>query len=523
MIPNALARALVLFALSALAARAEVRLHNLFTDHMVLQQGTTVPVWGWAEDGERVTVEFRGQKVTTTAKGGRWMVNLKNLKPGAAAVMKVSGVRKGKNGASDSHSVVQVNDVLVGEVWVASGQSNMEWAMRSSFNSSNDIAHSANGAIRLFSVPKLKLNAPTNNVNASWVECGPETVPGFSAVAYYFARDLQKALGVPVGVIHTSWGGSPAEVWIREDLMLKDAEYRRDIMDAFSRNYAKYTNTLAGWEKRRAAALAAGTNYTQPRPALGWKPAELYNGMIANIIPYAINGAIWYQGESNAGRAWQYRRLFADMIKNWRNDWDRNFTFLEVQLAPWDKSKRRSLEAITAAPGSSDWAELREAQWLTTRNVKKVGMAVITDVGDKDDIHPTRKEPVGARLALLAQKIAYKQRLIADGPTYRSSKFQGGNAVLSFDNVDGGLEARGGPLTGFAIAGPNQEFVWANAAIEGEKVVVSSPAVPNPVAVRFGWADFPVVNFFNKKGLPATPFRTDDWKMVTKPEPKEIK
>ena len=241
--------------------------------------------------------------------------------------------------------------------------------------------------------------------------------------------------------------------------------------------------------------------------------------MIANIIPYAINGAIWYQGESNAGRAWQYRRLFADMIKNWRNDWDRDFTFLEVQLAPYDQSRKRSVEQITATPVESNWAELREAQLLATENLKKVGMAVITDVGEKDDIHPTKKAPVGARLALLARKITYGEKIVADGPTFDGVKFKDGKAILSFKNVGGGLLAQGGALTGFAIAGEDKQFTWATATIEGDKVVVSSATVAKPAAVRYGWADFPVVNLWNKDGLPATPFRTDDWPMITKPKP----
>ena len=523
MTPNALFRAVLVLALSLATARAEVRLHNLFTDHMVLQQGTKVPVWGWADEGERVTVEFRGQIVSATTKDGRWLVQLKNLEPGPAETLKVSGTLGRKAGGPEQHSVVQVNDVLVGEVWLASGQSNMEWPLSKSFESSNDIKQSANAKIRLFTVPKLKLNAPTNNVKSKWVECEPDTVPGFSAVAYYFARDLQKALGVPVGVIHTSWGGSPAEVWIREDLMLKDPEYKRDIMDTYAGSHAKYLASVEIWKKEKEAAEKAGQAFTKRQPYADWKPAELYNGMIANIIPYAVNGAIWYQGESNAGRAWQYRRLFADMIQNWRHDWDRDFTFLEVQLAPWDNGRRRALNVITAKPEPSTWAELREAQLLTTRNLKKVGMAVITDVGDKDDIHPTKKEPVGARLALLARKITYGERIIADGPTLASAKFKDGKATLRFENVGGGLEAKGGPLSGFAIAGTNQVFAWATASIEGDKVVVSNPAVPQPVAVRYGWSDFPVVNLFSKQGLPATPFRTDDWKMETKPEPKEPK
>jgi sialate O-acetylesterase len=510
---NALTRVLFVVALGVLSASAEVQLHNLFTDHMVLQRGTSVPIWGWAGDGEKVTVEYRGETASTTARKGKWMVKLGKMDVGAPGTLRVSGEKDGK------HSTVSVSDVVVGEVWVASGQSNMEWPLRSSFQATNDIANSANAQIRLFTVPKLKLNSPTNNVNGKWQLCGPDSAPGFSAVAYYFARDLQKALGVPVGVIHTSWGGSPVEVWIREEMMANNKEFKRDILDTHTASAERAKVAIAQWEKEAADAKKSGQPFTKRRPGVAWKPAELYNGMIGNIIPYAIKGAIWYQGESNAGRAWQYRRLFATMIENWRHDWNRDFTFLEVQLAPYDMSRKRSLEEITAAPGDSAWAELREAQYLATENLKKVGMAVITDVGDKDDIHPTKKQPVGARLALLARKIAYGEKIVADGPEFDEAKFKDGKAILSFDHVGGGLEARGGKLTGFAIAGEDKKFVWADAKIEGDKVIVSSPNVPKPAAVRYGWSDFPVVNLFNKDGLPATPFRTDDWPMTTKPKP----
>ncbi|HRZ37161.1 MAG TPA: sialate O-acetylesterase, partial [Candidatus Paceibacterota bacterium] len=248
--------------------------------------------------------------------------------------------------------------------------------------------------------------------------------------------------------------------------------------------------------------------------------AELYNGMIAPLVPYGIRGAIWYQGESNAGRAWQYRTLFADMIRNWRRDWGQgDFTFLAVQLAPWDRNKKRTLEAIAAEPVESDWAELREAQMHVAKTLRKVGVAVITDVGDKDDIHPTRKVPVGERLALAARAIAYHERIDGLSPVYKSARFSGGRAVVKFDSVGGGLEARGGELTGFAIAGPDRRFVWAKAEIQGRnKVVVSSPSVPQPTAVRYGWADYPVVNLFSQCGLPASPFRTDDFPMLTAPK-----
>jgi sialate O-acetylesterase len=517
MIHSAMLRVVLVLVSAAVVSRAEVRLHNLFTDHMVIQQGTSVPVWGWAADGEKVTVEFRDQKVSTVAKDGKWMVKLGKMDAaGPAGTLKVTGDNPA---ATDKrHSSVVLMDVVVGEVWVASGQSNMEWPLNRSFEPAADIAASANPNIRLFTVPKLKLNTPTNNVNGSWQLCAPETVPGFSAVAYYFARDLQKALGVPVGVIHTSWGGSPAEVWIRESFMAADKEWNADILGRFAADKARAEAAIAKWEEQRAAAAKEKKPFTARRPSGGWKPAELYNGMIANIIPFAIKGAIWYQGESNAGRAWQYRRLFTDMIENWRKDWDRDFTFLEVQLAPFDMSRKRSLEEITATPGDSGWAELREAQLLATKNLKRVGMAVITDVGDKDDIHPSKKGPVGSRLALLARKISYGQKIVADGPQFDGVKFKGGRAVLSFESVGGGLDARGGKLTGFAIAGEDKKFVWADAVIEGDKVVVSNPSVAKPASVRYGWSDFPVVNLFNKEGLPATPFRTDDWPMVTRPK-----
>jgi sialate O-acetylesterase len=237
--------------------------------------------------------------------------------------------------------------------------------------------------------------------------------------------------------------------------------------------------------------------------------------MIAPLIPFSIKGAIWYQGESNAGRAKQYRSLFADMIRNWRQDWGiGDFTFLEVQLAPYDKVKRRSVEAITAKPEDSDWAELREAQSMATKNLPKVGMAVITDVGEKDDIHPKKKEPVGARLALAGRGIAYSDKIEYSGPIYKSMKVKGDKAIVSFDHADG-LEARGGELKGFAVCGLDKKFVWAKAEVDGDKVIVSSPDVKEPVAVRYGWSDFPVLNLWNKAGLPASPFRTDDFPMVT--------
>lgn len=477
---------LVLFAAAGLAlgsaGRAEVRLPAVFSDGMVLQQGMRAPVWGWADDGEEVTVSFRGHSAKTKAKDGKWMVKLNRLKAGGPDDLVVEGKNR-----------IELKGVLVGEVWICSGQSNMEFPLSKSFDSAADIAASANPKLHLFHVPKIKANAPQEDVKAQWKEANLETTPDFSAVAYYFGRALQKARNVPVGLIETCWGGSPAEVWMSQRTLASNPAYRRDILE-------KYETDL----KKAEAA--------EPKPkSPPWKPTELYNGMIAPLIPCAIAGAIWYQGESNAGRAQQYRTLFPDLIRNWRQDWgEGDFTFLAVQLAPYDQNRKRTIEAITEAPGESNWAELREAQLWATKTMPKVALAVITDVGEKDDIHPTKKEPVGERLALAARGIAYGEKVEYSGPVYKNMSVKGGEATLRFEHGESGLEARGGELKGFALCGPDKKFVWASAEIRWNQVVVSSPQVPQPVAVRFGWADYPVVNLWNKAGLPASPFRTDD-------------
>jgi sialate O-acetylesterase len=495
-------------AFTALGIRADVRLPGLFSDNAVLQQGAPIPIWGWADDGERVTVSFRGKSVSAVAQNGTWRVEVPKQKAGGPFNLVVEGKNR-----------IERKDILVGEVWVCSGQSNMEWPLNRSFQPDQDIAASANPNLRLFTVPKLRSNEPVNDIKAGWQECGPETVKGFSAVGYYFGRDLQKALGVPVGLIHTSWGGSPAEVWMSRAVLESNPRYKTEILDPYIESKRRYDEELAKWQKETDDLKKDGKPAARGQPWTPWKPTELYNGMIAPLIPYRINGAIWYQGESNAGRADQYRTLFADMIRNWRRDWDQgDFTFVAVQLAPWDKGKKRSIEQIAASPGDSDWAELREAQNLAAQVLPNVGVAVITDVGDKDDIHPNKKGPVGARLALQAEKIAYKKKIAAAGPTYKSVKIDGNKVTLRFVDADGGLEARGGPLTGFAVCGADRKFVWADAEIRGDKVIVSSISIPNPVAVRYGWSDYPVVNLFNRAGLPASPFRTDDFPLTTAPK-----
>ena len=501
--------ALVLLAVN-FEVRGDVRLPAIFSDHAVLQQKQPIQVWGWADPGESVTVEFRKQKmVTTTPPGGRWSVTLKAEKVGDPEVLRVVG----KN-------TISLQDVVVGEVWVASGQSNMEFPLRASLESSADVAAATNADLRHFNVAKGRAEQPRNDVKGSWQVAGPTTVGGFSAVAYYFSRDLQKALHVPVGILHTSWGGSPAEVWMSQSVLAGSPEYQRSILEASTTSHARYLETVKQWEARKAQAAQEGRTFSETRPRQDWRPSELYNAMIAPLLLYTIKGAIWYQGESNAGHAWQYRRLYADLIRNWRQDWGLgDFTFLGVQLAPFDQTRRRTLEEITAVPTNSTWAELREAQVLSTQVLKNCGLAIITDLGEKDDIHPKKKAPVGARLALEARRLAYGENILSQGPMLNNMKLKDSSAVLTFDHVGTGLEARGGALTGFAIAGADRRFVWAQAEIQGEKVVVSHPQVAAPVAVRYGWSDFPVVNLFNKEGLPASPFRTDDFPMITAPKP----
>ena len=491
---------------AALTARANIQLPALFSDNMVLQQGAPVTIWGWAHDGEKVTVKFRGQTVSTTTRNLKWAVKLRPLKAGGPNDLTISS----------TENTVTLANVLVGEVWVCSGQSNMEWPLSRSYQAQDDVASATNQLIRLFHVPKAKMDSPTVKTKATWQVCSPETVPNFTAVGYYFGRDLQAARKVPLGLIQSDWGGSPAEAWMSREALETNERYQTEILDSYTAAEKKYREALAAYEVEKAEAAKSSDEFKKKLPGLGWKPSELYNGMISPLLPYAIKGAIWYQGESNAGRAEQYRSLFADMIRCWRRDWGQNdFTFLAVQLAPWDKNKKRSFEQITESPGDSDWAELREAQGIATKVLPKVGLAVITDVGDKDDIHPTKKGPVGARLALAARGIAYGEKIEFSGPLYRSLEIQGDKAVLHFDHVGKGLEARDGALKGFAICGDDRSFVWAKAEIVGDTVVVSCPSVTKPVAVRYGWSDYPVVNLWNKNGLPASPFRTDDFPMIT--------
>jgi sialate O-acetylesterase len=454
---------------AVMPAVADVKPMALFSDGAVLQQGVPIPVWGTAPDGEKVTVSIGANKASAVANDGKWMVRLKAMKAGGPHTMTIAGANS-----------IELKDVYVGEVWICSGQSNMEWPLKQTTTGPEAVAASADPMLHLFTVPHNPQSAPITDVVGGWSAAAPETTPDFSAVGYYFGRELRKALGVPVGLIDSSFGGTPAQSWAT-----------REALD-------------------EVPALKYYLDASYPGKG-AHQPTSLYNGMIAPLVPYGIRGAIWYQGESNAGAAFEYRTLFPTMINSWRKVWGLgDFPFYFVQLAPFKK--------IVTEPGDSAWAELREAQLLTTRSCRNTGMAVITDVGDESDIHPKQKEPVGQRLALLAQAMTYKRKIDCCGPCLKSMKVKEDRAFLYFDCARGGLVAKGGDLTGFALAGDDQKYYNARATISGEAVVVSCPEVSKPVAVRYGWADCPVVNLFNKAGIPASPFRTDDFPMVTKPK-----
>ncbi len=451
---------------SARMAFGRVTPSEIFSDNAVLQQGIKVPVWGTADDGEKVTVSIAGQSVSATASGGKWRVELAPPKAGGPFTLAVEGPT----------NKVEVKNVLVGEVWIAGGQSNMEWTVKKAANAQTETAESANPQIHLITIAhRQKTPTPQTRVNGKWVECGPDTVGDYSAVAYFFGRALQKKLGLPVGLISCNVGGTTAERWMNKEAF--EAE----------------------------PALA-----DMPRTQKDKGDFDLYNGMLHPLIPYAIRGAIWYQGESNAGLAWHYRTLFPAMIKCWRDQWGQgDFPFLFVQLAPYSKGLKEGI-----------WPELREAQLMTTAKSPNTAMAVITDVGEEQNIHPIKKQPVGERLALAAEALAYGEKVEYSGPIFEGMTVSGPQAILHFKHVGAGLIAKGDKLTGFTIAGDDKEFHEAEAKIEGDTVVVSSPDVSRPVAVRFGWANYPIVNLWNKDGLPASPFRTDGLPGLTQPKGK---
>jgi len=634
----------VVFLLILSPLHAIVRLPRLVSDGMVLQRDRPVKIWGWADPNEKVSVKFLGSTHSLTSdSNGNWDVTLPSMKAGGPYKMLIKG-----------QNTIQLSNILIGDVWLCAGQSNMEHTM-GSFNwiYPDVIANSTNVNIREFHVPETyNFMAPQKDFKSgSWEEANPKNVYNWSAVAYFFGKYLYEKYKVPIGLINSSLGGSPAEAWISEDalkasfpmyyeeaqkfknnalikeieqkdalrnkawyslLQQKDEGYKGVPWCSSSLNTANWdTMAIPGYWAHTAIGQVNGsvwfrkivdiplsmigkpakiilgrivdadsvfingsfvgtTSYQYPRrrydipahllkagenvivirvisnageggfvpdkqyaivegnstvnlqgkwqyrlgaampPLMGqtfiqWKPVGLFNAMIAPLLPYRIKGAIWYQGESNADRPVEYRKLFATLISDWRAKWDEgNFPFIFVQLPNFMAPRKE--------PSNSDWALLREAQ-LNTLSLPNTGMAVTIDIGEWNDIHPVDKKDVGKRLALAAEKIAYGDAITYSGPIYKSMKIEGDKVVLSFSHTGKGLMVKEGTEPGcFAIAGQDHRFVWAKAKIEGDKIVVWNDTIQHPIAVRYAWADDPVgAKLYNKEGLPASPFRTDNW------------
>ena len=501
----------ILYSIAALTllsstALADIRLPAIFTDHLVLQQGQKNRVWGWADPGEEVIVTIAGQKHTAKADDkGKWLVTLDALAVGGPHTLNLAGKNK-----------LAVQDILVGEVWICSGQSNMQWEVKQSNDADLEAKTAKYPKIRFISVPQVGTQTPQADFKGSWSVCSPDTVGNLSAVGYFFGRTLHQTLDVPIGLIDDAWGGSACEAWVRRDILAKDEKYK-PLLDYWQ----QIETTLADPNRPQAKGAKGGPN---PGMLTGnARPGNIYNGVLKPTIGYGIKGAIWYQGETNAGRAYQYRDLFPLMIQTWRDEWQQgDFPFYWVQLADYQAEKPQ--------PGDSAWAELREAQTLTMDKLKNTGEAVIIDVGEGRDIHPRNKQAVAQRLARWALARDYGLSDLAhQSPRYKSLEKQPGKLVLTIDHVGEGLYTfdQTKPV-GFAIAGSDQKFVWADAVLEGkDKIVVSSKDVPEPVAARYAWADNPVCNVYGTERisggqpgqryslLPLTPFRTDDWKGVT--------
>jgi sialate O-acetylesterase len=495
--------------------RAAVTLASIFTDHAVLQCDKPVPVWGSAAPGEKVTVDFSGQTVSSQAgRDGRWLVTLAPLAAsGTGADLVVTGQNR-----------LVLHDVVVGEVWLCSGQSNMEFMVNGTnlhvLNAASEVAAANDPLIRHFKVARHESDRPLDAVTGSWVAGSPATVGQFTAVGYFFARDLYRRLKIPVGLINSSWGGSRIEAWIDPATLAGDPalagvaqRWRQNLAD-YPQKLAAYTADIAAWNKANAAAAAAGPGHLEaflqtaakPYPPSGpgsaATPSGLFNAMINPLLPGALRGVIWYQGEANAARAFEYHRLFAALITGWRARFGQgDIPFLWVQLANFD---------FPGDPTHETWAFLREAQTLTL-SLPATGQAVSIDLGDPNNIHPRNKQEVGRRLALIAKAEVYGIPVDFSGPVFASATREGRSLRVRFAFAETDLTAAGRPLQSFEVAGADRRFYPASAVIAGDTLLVQSAQVSEPVAVRYAWRNAPDANLYNGAGLPAVPFRSDSW------------
>ena len=512
----------------AISSQADVRLPRIFGDHMVLQREQAIPVWGWAEPGEKVSVSLGSGDAASTVTGddGKWTVKLPAQDAGGPVTLTIKG-----------NNAITLSDILIGEVWVCSGQSNMEWTVNRSNDFENEQAAATFPKIRHIKIPKRPLGFPQDDVEADWTVCSPDTVGSYTAAGYFFGRTLHKELDVPVGLVNSSWGGTRIEPWtppcgfvgIKELAeILQQVELTNPANGGYQAKLAAYLDELGAWTKEAKIAFNEETPLNPPpaypadiQPLTSHQsPTTLYNGMIHPLVPFAIRGAIWYQGESNHGEGMLYYHKMRALIEGWREVWNQGeFPFLYVQIAPYQYGSE--------SPGILPifW----EAQ-NKSLEIPNTGQVVIHDIGNLKDIHPKNKQDVGARLALIALAKTYGQSgIVYSGPTFKSLKVEGNKLRVTFNHVGGGLVSRDGkPLSWFEIIGEETDFVPAKAEIDGDSVVLSAPEVKKAAAMRFAWHKLAEPNLANKEGLPAAPFRAGevpdrDWLGLKVGEAKQYK
>ena len=502
----------LLLALANLPLHAHVKLPAIFGDHMVLQQGAPIPVWGWAESGEKITVTIAGQTATTTADSkGKWMVKLEPLTAvGQAMEMTVSG-----------NDTLVFKDVLLGDVWICSGQSNMGFPLEHALNAATELPRANDGQFRLFRVGRKVAYEPQNDCDGKWELCTPESAAPFSAIGYFFGRELQEKHNVPVGMIGSYVGGTGAQSWTSLKGLQTEPALKSQV-DEFMYTQTNFTRlkeqyekeTLLAWKQKKALRKGKHPNRKPMDPTDSqWMPTGLYNGMIAPLIPFTIKGVIWYQGANNMGNAMEYRTLFPAVIKDWRQQWGLgDFPFLFIQTSLWPPKGEAEY-----MPG------IREAQLMTLK-APETGMTVSIDLGDRDNAHFKNKADLCHRLFLNAEHVAYGKDVVYSGPIFKNMQAEGSKVRVYFEYTGSGLIIGSAPsnklgvrpappaatLKGFDLAGADMKFVTAQAVIDGNTVVLSNDQIQHPVAVRYGWADAPEVNLYNKEGLPASPFRTDN-------------
>lgn len=492
-----------LLALWPVCGRTDVTLGAPFGDHMVLQRDRPIAVWGQADAGEAVEVTLGDDSVRAVAgPQGNWILHLPAREASAIPTeLLIQG-----------HNKLTIRDVVIGDVWLCSGQSNMAFEVDRAFYAEEEILAARYPLIRHALVPRRVADEMQSEAEIEWEVCSPQTAGDFSAVGYYFARAQHLRDGVPVGLINSTWGGSPVQSWMSDETLRKDPHYAATMqrwekrLSDYPIKQADYLEKLEAWKQRQQVAFANDEPFTErvPRRAEGrgskWQPSGLYNAMIHPLVPMTMRGALWYQGEANAPQAEEYASLFKGMIQQWRRDFDAELPFLFVQLANYDRWFDET---------HLTWAHLREAQ-AAALELPLTGMAVTIDIGEVDDVHPRNKQDVGRRLAVIARALLAGSDEVYQGPSFRDVQLDAATLRVRFDHADG-LTTGGGEVLSFEVAGVDQQFHEATAVIDGDAVVVQSEMVPEPVAVRYAWHNFPDARLRNAAGLPAVPFRSHPW------------